>query len=108
APDTAVADPASDRDMANRYERAAQGGDDDAQFNLGALYASGVGRARSDEEAFRWFSRAADQGHSHAMLILAGLYASGRGIAKDNVKAYSWAYIVSSASQVDEYRNGAR
>ena len=108
APNTAVADSASDRDMANRYERAAQGGDDDAQFNLGALYASGVGRARSDEEAFRWFSRAADQGHSHAMLILAGLYASGRGIAKDNVKAYSWAYIVSSASQVDEYRNGAR
>ena len=42
------------------------------------------------------------------MLIIAGLYASGRGIAKDNVKAYSWAYIVSSASKVDEYRNGAR
>jgi hypothetical protein len=41
-------------------------------------------------------------------LIVAGLYASGRGVAKDNVKAYSWAYIVSSASQVDEYRNGAR
>ena len=64
--------------------------------------------ARSDEEAFRWFSRAADQGHAHAMLIVAGLYASGRGITKDNVKAYSWAYIVSSASKVDEYRNGAR
>ena len=94
--------------MANRYEQAAQAGDDDAQFNLGALYASGVGRQRSDEEAFRWFLRAADQGHSHGMLIVAGLYASGRGVAKDNVKAYSWAYIVSSASKVDEYRNGAR
>ena len=42
------------------------------------------------------------------MLIVAGLYASGRGVAKDNVKAYSWAYIVASASKVDEYRNGAR
>ena len=105
---TAVADFASDREMANRYEQAAQAGDDDAQFYLGALYSTGVGRARSDEEAFRWFSRAADQGHSHAMLIVAGLYASGRGIAKDNVKAYSWAYIVSSASKVDEYRNGAQ
>lgn len=105
---TAVADPASDRDMANRYEQSARTGDDDAQFNLGALYAAGVGRQRSDAEAFRWFSRAADQGHSHGMLIVAGLYASGRGIAKDNVKAYTWAYIVSSASQVDEYRNGAR
>ena len=105
---TAVADPASDRDMASRYEQSAKAGDDDAQFNLGALYASGVGRQRSDAEAFRWFLRAADQGHSHGMLIVAGLYASGRGVAKDNVKAYSWAYIVSSASQVDEYRNGAR
>jgi hypothetical protein len=105
---TALADPASDREMANRYEQSARAGDDDSQFNLGALYASGVGRQRSDAEAFRWFQRAADQGHSHGMLIVAGLYASGRGVAKDNVKAYSWAYIVSSASQVDEYRNGAR
>ena len=105
---TALADSASDRQMATRYEQAAQAGDDDAQFYLGALYSTGVGRPRSDEEAFRWFSRAADQGHSHGMLIVAGLYASGRSITKDNVKAYSWAYIVSSASQVDEYRNGAR
>src|SRR5947207_3305401 len=42
------------------------------------------------------------------MLIVAGLYASGRGVTKDNVKAYSWAYIVASASKVEEDRNGAR
>jgi hypothetical protein len=83
-------------------------GDDDAQFYLGALYSAGVGRPRSDQEAFRWFSRATNQGHAHAMLILAGLYASGRGVTKDSVKAYSWAYIVASASKVDEDRNGAR
>ena len=41
-------------------------------------------------------------------MIVAGLYASGRGITKDNVKAYSWAYIVTSASKLDEDRNGAR
>ncbi len=94
--------------MATRYEQSAQAGDDDAQFYLGALYSAGVGRPRSDQEAFRWFSRATDQGHAHAMLIVAGLYASGRGVTKDNVKAYSWAYIVASASKVDEDRNGAR
>jgi hypothetical protein len=104
----ALADAASDRDMANRYEQSAQAGDDDAQFYLGALYSAGVGRPRSDAEAFRWFSRAADQGHAHSMLIVAGLYASGRGITKDNGKAYTWAYIVASASKVDEDRNGAR
>ena len=106
--DRAAADPASDRDMANRYMQAAQSGDDDAQFYVGALYAAGVGLQRSDEEAFRWFSRAADHGHSHAMLILGGLYAIGRGVPKDNVKAYKWAYLVASGSKVDEFRNGAR
>ena len=104
----ALASPASDREMATRYEQSAQAGDDDAQFYLGALYSAGVGRARSDGEAFRWFLSAANQGHPHAMLIVAGLYATGRGVTKDNVKAYSWAHIVASASKVDEYRDGAR
>ena len=33
---------------------------------------------------------------------------AGAASTKDNVKAYSWAYIVASASKVDEDRNGAR
>jgi TPR repeat protein len=104
----AAADPAFDQDMASRYLRAAQSGDDEAQFYLGALYSAGVGVPRSDEEAFRWFSRAADQGHAHSMLILAGLYAVGRGVQKNNINAYKWAYIVNGASRVDEFRNGSR
>jgi TPR repeat protein len=103
-----AADPVSDKQMADRYFQAAQSGDDDAEFYLGALYSSGVGRPRSDEQAFQWFSRAAEQGHSHAMLVLSGLYAIGRGTQKDNVSAYKWAYIVSVGSRVDEFRNGSR
>src|SRR6266699_2044088 len=102
------ADPASDKEMADRYSQAAQSGDSDAQFYLAALYSAGVGRPRSDEEAFRWFSRAADQGHSHAMLVIAGIHAVGRGTQKDNLNAYKWAYIVSVGSRVDEFRNGSR
>jgi len=105
---TAHADPASDRDMANRYLQAARSGDDDAQFYLGALYSAGVGVPRSDEEAFRWFARAADQGHSHAMLVLSGIYAVGRGVPQDNLNAYKWAYIVSVGTRVEEFRNGSR
>ena len=104
----AIADQAFDQDMASRYLRAAQSGDDEAQFYLGSLYSAGIGVPRSDQEAFRWFSRAANQGHSHAMLILAGLYATGRGVEKNNVEAYKWAYIVNGASRVDEFRNGSR
>jgi TPR repeat protein len=105
---SAAADSVSDQEMASRYSQAAQAGDGDAQFYLGALYSAGVGEPRSDETAFRWFSRAADQGHSHAMLVLSGLYAIGRGIQKDNIKAYKWAFIVSSNSRTEEFRNGAR
>lgn len=107
-PGNAVADAASDQEMANRYLRAAQSGDDEAQFYLGALYSAGVGVPRSDQEAFRWISRAANQGHSHAMLILAGLYAIGRGVEKNSVEAYKWAYIVNGASKIEEFRNGSR
>jgi TPR repeat protein len=103
-----AADAVSDREMADRYTLSAQSGDSDAQFYLGALYSSGIGRPRSDEEAFKWFSRAADQGHSHAMLVLSGLYAIGRGVSRDNFSAYKWAYIVSAGTKVDEYRNGSR
>lgn len=104
----ASADSISDKEMADRYLQAAQSGDSDAEFYLGALYSSGVGRPRSDEEAFQWFSRAAAQGHSHAMLVLSGLYAVGRGTPKSNLDAYKWAYIVSVGSRVDEFRNGSR
>ena len=104
----ACADGVSDKEMADRYSQAAQSGDSEAQFYMGALYSSGVGRPRSDEDAFRWFSRAAEQGHSHAMLVLAGLYAIGRGTSNDSLKAYKWAYIVSVGTRVEEFRNGAR
>lgn len=107
SPHSARADAVFDQDMASRYLRAAQSGDDEAQFYLGALYSAGVGVPRSDQEAFRWFGRAANQGHSHAMLILAGLYATGRGVEKNNVEAYKWAYIVNGASRVDELRDGS-
>jgi TPR repeat protein len=102
-----AADRISDKEMADRYLQAAQSGDDDAQFYLGALYSSGVGRPRSYEQAFQWFSRAADQGHSHAMLVLSGLYAIGQGTLQDNISAYKWAYIVSVGTRVEEFRNDA-
>jgi hypothetical protein len=103
-----AADPVSDKEMADRYFQAAQSGDDNAQFYLGALYSSGVGRPRSEEQAFQWFSRAADQGHSHAMLVLSGLYAIGQGTLQDYISAYKWAYIVSVGTRVEEFRNDAR
>ena len=98
----------SDRDMAERYSRAALAGNDEAQFYLGALYSAGIGLPQSDAEAINWFSRAAQQGHAQAMLVLGGHLAIGRGAPKDNIAAYKWAYIVAEGSRVHESRNGAR
>ena len=42
---------------------AAEGGDPDAQFSLGASYAEGDGIPQDDAEAARWYQRAAEQGH---------------------------------------------
>lgn len=104
----ALASAQSDIDMAERYTKAAQAGDDSAQFYLGALYSSGTGIAQSDRDACLWISRAAEQGHSQAMLVLAGLLAIGRGTPKDESAAYKWAYIVAQGSRVYEFKNGAQ
>ena len=41
---------------------AAEGGDPDAQFSLGASYAEGDGIPQDDAEAARWYQRAAETG----------------------------------------------
>jgi hypothetical protein len=99
---------AADRDMADRYYRAAQAGDDVAQFCLGSLYAAGVGRPQSDTEAFQWIERAAQRGNTQAMLVAGGLTALGKGTPKDYVGSYKWAFLVAEGSQANDMKNSGR
>jgi hypothetical protein len=99
---------AADRDMADRYNRAAQRGDDVAQFYLGSLYAQGVGRPQSDPEAFRWIEQSAMRGNAQAMLVAAGLSALGKGTSKDYIVSYKWAFLVAEGSQQADLKNGGR
>jgi hypothetical protein len=99
---------AADRDMADRYERAARAGDDIAQFYLGALYEQGVGRPQSDTDAFMWVEQAALRGNAQAMLVTAGLTALGKGTPKDYVVSYKWAFLVAEGSPAVDLKNGAR
>jgi hypothetical protein len=99
---------AADRDMAERYNRAAQNGDDVAQFYLGSLYAQGVGRPQSDTEAFRWIEQSAMRGNAQAMLVAAGLTALGKGTPKDYIVSYKWAFLVAQGSQMADLKNGGR
>jgi hypothetical protein len=98
----------ADRDMAERYYRAAQKGDDVAQFYLGSLYSQGVGRPQSDTEAFRWLEQSAMRGNAQAMLVTAGMTALGKGTPKDYVVSYKWAFLVAEGSQMADLKNGGR
>jgi tetratricopeptide (TPR) repeat protein len=56
------------------YRRAADGGDADAMFNLGALLAEGG----EEDQAAQWYRKAADAGNADAMFNLGALLA-GQG-----------------------------
>ncbi|MCD7802218.1 MAG: SEL1-like repeat protein, partial [Clostridiales bacterium] len=52
------------------YEKAAQQGIAQAQFNLAACYYNGQGVTRDRAKAKEWFQKAADQGVEQAKAIL--------------------------------------
>ena len=43
------------------YRKAAEQGNADGQFNLGACYRDGTGVGKDEAEAVKWYSKAADQ-----------------------------------------------
>ena len=56
----------ANRRAAYWYRRAADQGHADAQYNLGCMYAKGLGVEHDNEEARRWWHRAAEQGQEEA------------------------------------------
>ncbi len=55
------------------WQKAAELGNDKAQYNLGACYNDGDGVEQNKEEAVKWFRKAADQGYEKAIKILKSL-----------------------------------
>jgi S1-C subfamily serine protease len=73
----------------NLVERA-QNGDATAQFNLGSMYANGIGVPKDSAEAEKWYRKAAEQGHAAAQLNLGRLYLPVDGSPRDAVSAVKW------------------
>lgn len=61
-----------------------------AQFNLGVMYANGVGVPKDDQQAVSWYRKAAEQGHADAQFNLGVMYANGEGVPKDARQAVLW------------------
>ena len=52
------------------YRKAAEQGNDDAQYELGRAYYYGNGVEEDDAEAVKWYKKAAEQGNSDAADML--------------------------------------
>jgi len=90
------------RQAAFWYEKAAQQGHPEAQYNLARLYATGQGVPRDQEEALHWVRAAASQGYAPAQTRFGMRFANGSGIAQDHRLAYFWltlAYLHGDKSQ---------
>ncbi len=59
------------------WQPIADSGDAQAQFYVGRIYDSGLGRAPDPALASVWYKKASDQGHTAALTALAGLYEKG-------------------------------
>ncbi len=77
------------------WKALAEKGDPQAQFNLGLMYHSGLGIARSESEAVKWYQKAAEGGYSAARVYLAVGYEEGWfGLPPDQEKALYWREIL--------------
>ena len=77
-------------DNLSHWQRLAEKGSANAQFNLGAMYDNGDGVPENDAEAANWYHQAAGQGHVNAQFNLGVMYANGEGVAENAVEAASW------------------
>jgi hypothetical protein len=65
----------------------AQGGDPEAQTNVGEMYERGMGVPPDLVQAVAWYQKAADKGYSRALFNLGTMYEQGLGVEQDTLKA---------------------
>ncbi len=71
-------------------KKDAEGGDAEAQSNLGLMYTTGQGVPQDSAEAVKWFRLAADQGYAEAQSNLGFMYCTGEGVPQDDAEAVKW------------------
>ena len=73
------------------------------QYNVGPMYAEGMGIPQVDAEAVKWYRLAAEQGIAKAQLNLGTMYYEGQGVPQDHVQAHLW-YDLAAAQGNDTAR----
>ena len=80
----------------------AEEGDADAQYELGFVYARGLGVPQDYAQAATWYRLAADQGHAPAQLNLGVLYRNGEGVPQDYTEAHKWYNLAAARANGDD------
>ncbi len=80
-------DRASVKDALKVWQDAADGGDAEAQNNVGEIYERGLGVEPDYQAAAVWYQKAADQNYSRAQFNLGTLYDQGLGVPADKLRA---------------------
>jgi hypothetical protein len=62
----------------------------EAQYNLGARLALGLGVVKDEEAAVKWYTKAARQGHAAAQYSLGVMLLRGTGTTRDEEAASEW------------------
>lgn len=70
--------------------KTAERGDAQGQYDLGLIYAAGLGVSQNLAKAATLFRKAAEQGHALAQANLGLLYCYGRGVDQDDAEAVRW------------------
>jgi len=78
--------------------KAAQGGDKQAQLEVGRMYEKGRGVDQDMQKAIEWLEKSAAQGQPSAKAELGTLYFEGEGIAADYDKAFVLLSAAASAN----------
>merc|ERR1719198_2476036 len=61
------------------FKAAAERGNAEAQFNLGAMYIGGMGVRKAHDKALHYFTLSAHQGHTLALYNLGQMHLNGLG-----------------------------
>jgi TPR repeat protein len=72
------------------FTQLAEGGDPQAQHNLGLLYLEGKGVARDDAQAMFWYRKSADQGFASSQFDVGLMFEDGEGVPADAAAAIAW------------------
>jgi len=88
------------------FRKSADGGDSDAQAELGRQYETGDGVEQDFAQAAYWYRRAAEhvpdlRGAGQGRNNLGLLYLSGRGVPRDNLQACMWFILADAKQNID-------